>query len=285
MEFKVYLKKLRELEYDKKKEELYNSESARTVKNIDISSRRGSLFLSGLRRSSLAHIDKSQIVFGAIGSNGKSNSRVNDIQGSGLVQDLGIVVHDQRLPGRGQNYSYWRTAEGLFASNGGIRRRRRSSCVFVVDILNPEANSKSKADRSNKTALPGQPAENISVNMMQENSDKRSHENENEIFEISAKSGDPEYGLDEWMQQVPQGPRSASNGHCSDHDGEGNVGRSHPQQWTEAALRRKFEAEDRRRAEAESHRNRILAGSTSSFTWPATSLLRDPIPPILFTSS
>ena len=278
MGLKVHLKKLRELEHDQK-EPSKISNGSRLVENISSRDSNVNFFQSSQRRPSLAHTRKSPVVFGVIGSDGRRNSFMNKDMGIVQVQGSSIFAQEEHIPGRGQNHLYWRAAEGLFTSNDAVRRRRRGSFVFIVNksesdaIIYPDA--KLMADLLDNNALPIQPVEK----KLQEQSNTSSHKNDENEF--SAKSGDPESHLDEWMQE-PHGPISASpaNQHCSERERGNFFGRPHPHQCTEDALHRKFDAERRQRAEAESHRNRILAGAASCLAWPTTILFHDPIPAI-----
>jgi hypothetical protein len=278
MELKVHLKKLRELEHDQK-EPSKISNGSRLVENISSRGSNLNFFQSSQRRPSLAHTRKSPVVFGVIGSDGRKNSIMNKDMGIVQVQGSSIFAQDEHIPGRGQNHLFWRAAEGLFTSNDAVRRRRRDSFVFIVNksesdaIIYPDA--KLISDLLDNNALPIQLVEA----KLQEQSNTSSHKNdENELSEISAKSGDPVNHLDDWMQAA-HGPISASpaNQHCYERERGNFFWRPHPHQCTEDALHRKFDAERRQRAEAESHRNRILAYAASCLAWLTTILFHNPI--------
>jgi hypothetical protein len=245
MEFRVYLKKLQDLEHDR---------NGGLSKHSDVSSN-ANMLQSNSRRSSLTYNEKIPIVSGAIGSDGRRKSQSFDFQGSK------IVAQDDRLPGRGQNNSYWTTAEGFFASNEAIRRRRRSSYIFLINRSDSEVSTSSSTTRRTMVVQLNNHALSFHPTDVQKNPDAQdnSDENSNPFTENSVKTSDPEYGAaDEWMQQEPSGP-IPPNGYASNHNCM--VSRPNSHQWTEGAMRRKFNADRKKRTEAESHRNRILAGT------------------------
>ena len=177
--------------------------------------------------------------------------------------------------GRGQNYNYWKAAETLFASNGVIRGRRRSSYVFIVSKAGCEDNVHGSAEYFSEKGIrvPGQTTSDFSSqldqpvdpgNVLEQASDfedqpfaditkDQTTADDSESNHLPAMSADDVSDLEvsRPSEVSPEGGRAGGRDELPDRAAA---------EAREDTLRRKLEAGQRQSAKAERHRSRMLAG-------------------------
>ena len=280
MDFKVYLKKLRDFDHVKKRKSL--------LPQLEESETRG----GGIehRRVSIINLNPS---VDAISGNGQVPNNISNYRRTSVVQDVPTNSNQNRsqshsdeierqranqFPGRGQNYSYWRAAEALFASNGVPQRRRRSSFVFLVD--KPDGIPSSKGSGMPHLSLNEQLPASILVDHVSDHSENPSKFSDENHGSVDAGQGalgseiqDLE-GKDPYLRDEPDDPDAAFRNSKDMEDEErrednwdssnGSIVTETPIGCKEPAAKVRKHSPPRRLGadieKAEKHRTRLAAG-------------------------
>ena len=261
----IHLKKIRDLEHIQKRNSLID------VDKLDGNREK---FSENLHR----RVSNNNVGVESNGSGNRKLSNINDFDAlpdSRIASNINFVLRKDvdlkqlnvegngsgmsgQIPGRGQNYSYWRAAESMFDSNGGIKGRRRSSVVFFVEKVGcSEQKNKTLAvqkfsredsrlqirnmnfiedvngENLEARDRPSSQSANKNLDQERQDIDARSATNDDEMQQQSVK-------LDAAIPQISK--RQGDQFHNSDASA--------------AALRRRLEARSRK------HMSRILAGES-----------------------